>query len=224
MRRACAGGTGAGDRCSASRAPAVQGPGGRGQRPHHTGGDEVLNQRRNKIFVLPDILCNAGRCGGQLLRVGARPPAILLGRGRCDEQALSRVGPGLRPGHGARADGDKVPRRTAAMAIGVAKVRSAKTRGDSSRNRNGRCDPHHSHTGAAMQQCGSTFGAAPTPAPSVRAAWPRSTRTLLMARPLRRPGHFLPRNRLRTDLSRPRLRRTTAPAPAAVRMYPARLT
>jgi glutamate dehydrogenase (NAD(P)+) len=87
--------------------------------------DEVLDRRQNEVFVIPDILCNAG---GVIVsyfewvqdlqqffwdeaEVNARLNTVL-------ERAFTVVMD--------RARRDGVSRRTAAMAIGVAKVRDAK--------------------------------------------------------------------------------------------------
>ncbi len=91
--------------------------------------DAVLDQRRDEIFVIPDILCNSGGVivsyfewvqGIQQLfwnrhEVLSRLTALL-------DDAFERVM--------ARATRDHVSNRTAAMAIGVEKVADAKnTRG-----------------------------------------------------------------------------------------------
>jgi len=91
--------------------------------------DFILDQRRDEIFVIPDILCNSG---GVIVsyfewvqdlqqffwdenEVNERLQQIL---GRAFARVMERV------------QHDKVPHRTAAMAIGVEKVRNAKrTRG-----------------------------------------------------------------------------------------------
>jgi glutamate dehydrogenase (NAD(P)+) len=87
--------------------------------------DEVLNQRRDEIFVIPDILCNAGGVvvsyfeWVQDLQQFFWDEAEVMNRlyhvlQRAFAQTMSR------------AERDKVPHRTAAMAIGVEKVRDAK--------------------------------------------------------------------------------------------------
>ena len=87
--------------------------------------DLVLDQRRSEIFVIPDILCNSGgvivsyfewvQDLSQLFweenEVTQREYQIL---GRAFDQMI------------ARAKQDNVSHRTAAMAIGVEKVRAAK--------------------------------------------------------------------------------------------------
>jgi glutamate dehydrogenase (NAD(P)+) len=91
--------------------------------------DEVLNQRRDEIFVLPDILCNAGGVVvsyfewlQDLQQFFWDEAEVMSKLYHVLDRAFAQVM--------ARADRDKVPHRTAAMAIGVAKVRSAKnTRG-----------------------------------------------------------------------------------------------
>jgi glutamate dehydrogenase (NAD(P)+) len=91
--------------------------------------DEVLDRRRSEIFVIPDILCNAGGVvvsyfeWVQDLQQFFWDEAEVMGKlhhvlGRAFTQVMNRV------------DRDKVSHRTAAMAIGVEKVRGAKnTRG-----------------------------------------------------------------------------------------------
>ena len=91
--------------------------------------DEVLDQRRDEIFVIPDVLCNAGGVvvsyfeWVQDLQQFFWDEAEVMSKlyhvlDRAFTQVMNRV------------DRDKVPHRTAAMAIGVEKVRSAKnTRG-----------------------------------------------------------------------------------------------
>jgi glutamate dehydrogenase (NAD(P)+) len=91
--------------------------------------DQVLNQRRDEIFVLPDILCTAGgvvvsyfEWVQDLQQFFWDEAEVMSKLYHVLDRAFAQVM--------ARADGDKVPHRTAAMAIGVAKVRSAKnTRG-----------------------------------------------------------------------------------------------
>ncbi len=91
--------------------------------------DEVLDRRRDEIFVIPDILCNAGGVvvsyfeWVQDLQQFFWDEAEVMAKlyhvlDRAFSQVMQRV------------DRDLVPHRTAAMAIGVEKVRSAKnTRG-----------------------------------------------------------------------------------------------
>ena len=91
--------------------------------------DEVLDRRRDEIFVIPDILCNAGGVvvsyfeWVQDLQQFFWDEAEVMSKlyhvlDRAFAQVMQRV------------DRDGVPHRTAAMAIGVEKVRSAKnTRG-----------------------------------------------------------------------------------------------
>ena len=88
--------------------------------------DEVLNQRSAEIFVIPDILCNAGGVvvsyfeWVQDLQQFFWDEAEVMSKlyhvlDRAFAQVMKRV------------ERDNVPHRTAAMAIGVEKVRSAKT-------------------------------------------------------------------------------------------------
>src|SRR5262249_26388973 len=91
--------------------------------------DEVLDQRRDEIFVIPDILCNAGGVvvsyfeWVQDLQQFFWDEAEVMSKlyhvlGRAFSQVMQRV------------QRDGVSHRTAAMAIGVEKVRNAKeTRG-----------------------------------------------------------------------------------------------
>jgi glutamate dehydrogenase (NAD(P)+) len=91
--------------------------------------DEVLNERRDEIFVIPDILCNAGgvvvsyfEWVQDLQQFFWDETEVMTKLNHVLDRAFALVM--------ARAEKDKVPYRTAAMAIGVAKVRNAKnTRG-----------------------------------------------------------------------------------------------
>jgi glutamate dehydrogenase (NAD(P)+) len=91
--------------------------------------DEVLNQRRNEIFVIPDILCNAGgvvvsyfEWVQDLQQFFWDETEVMTKLNHILDRAFGQVM--------ARVEKDNVPNRTAAMAIGVAKVRNAKnTRG-----------------------------------------------------------------------------------------------
>ncbi len=91
--------------------------------------DEVLNQRHDDIFVIPDILCNAGgvvvsyfEWVQDLQQFFWDETEVMSKLYHVLDKAFAQVM--------ARAERDKVPHRTAAMAIGVAKVRGAKnTRG-----------------------------------------------------------------------------------------------
>ncbi|MBO0711811.1 MAG: Glu/Leu/Phe/Val dehydrogenase [Acetobacteraceae bacterium] len=87
--------------------------------------DRVLDQRRDEIFVIPDILCNAGGVivsyfeWMQDLQHFFWDEAEVLNRlNTVLDGAFNRVM--------ARADRDRVANRMAAMAIGVEKVRDAK--------------------------------------------------------------------------------------------------
>ena len=87
--------------------------------------DRVLDQRRGEIFVIPDILCNAGgvivsyfewiqdlqRFFWDESEVNSKLHHVLE---RAFDQVMARV------------DRDQVPHRTAAMAIGVERVHQAK--------------------------------------------------------------------------------------------------
>jgi glutamate dehydrogenase (NAD(P)+) len=91
--------------------------------------DRVLDQRRGEIFVIPDILCNAGgvvvsyfEWVQDLQQLFWTEPEVRDRLNRILERAFQAVM--------ARAERDKVAHRTAAMAIGVEKVQRAKiTRG-----------------------------------------------------------------------------------------------
>ncbi|HET8995076.1 MAG TPA: Glu/Leu/Phe/Val dehydrogenase [Acetobacteraceae bacterium] len=91
--------------------------------------DTVLDQRRGEVFVIPDILCNAGgvvvsyfEWVQDLQQFFWDEAEVMSKLYHVLDKAFSQVM--------VRADADKVPHRTAAMAIGVEKVRSAKnTRG-----------------------------------------------------------------------------------------------
>jgi glutamate dehydrogenase (NAD(P)+) len=91
--------------------------------------DDVLNQRRDEVFVIPDILCNAGG-----VVVSYFEWVQDLQQFFWDEaEVMNKLNHVLDRAFGqvmARVDRDHVPHRTAAMAIGVEKVRNAKnTRG-----------------------------------------------------------------------------------------------
>jgi glutamate dehydrogenase (NAD(P)+) len=87
--------------------------------------DRVLEQRRDEIFAIPDILCNAGGVvvsyfeWMQDLQHFFWDEAEVLNR-------LNRVLDGAFKRVLARAERDRIPLRMAAMAIGVEKVRRAK--------------------------------------------------------------------------------------------------
>lgn len=91
--------------------------------------DTVLDQRRDEVFVIPDILCNAGgvvvsyfEWVQDLQQFFWDEAEVMSKLYHVLDKAFSQVM--------VRAEADKVAHRTAAMAIGVEKVRSAKnTRG-----------------------------------------------------------------------------------------------
>ena len=91
--------------------------------------DEVLEHRREEVFVIPDILCNAGgvvvsyfEWVQDLQQFFWDETEVMSKLYHVLDKAFAQVM--------ARAEQDKVAHRTAAMAIGVAKVRGAKnTRG-----------------------------------------------------------------------------------------------
>src|SRR5438067_12730085 len=87
--------------------------------------DLVLDKRRGEVFVIPDILCNSG--GGvvsyfewvqDLQQLFWEEEEVM----RREYQILDRAVDQMVT----RAKTDKIPQRTAAMAIGVEKVRAAK--------------------------------------------------------------------------------------------------
>ena len=91
--------------------------------------DLVLEKRRNEIFVIPDILCNSGgvvvsyfEWVQDLQQLFWEEEEVT----RREYKILDRAFETML----ARAKADNIPHRTAAMAIGVEKVRAAKnTRG-----------------------------------------------------------------------------------------------
>jgi glutamate dehydrogenase (NAD(P)+) len=91
--------------------------------------DLIFNQRRKEVFVIPDILCNAGgvvvsyfEWVQDLQQLFWTEPEVRDRLNRILERSFQQVM--------ARVERDKVPHRTAAMAIGVEKVQKAKkTRG-----------------------------------------------------------------------------------------------
>lgn len=87
--------------------------------------DRVLDQRMDEIFIIPDILCNAGgvivsyfEWVQDLQHFFWDETEVLNRLNMVLDGAFARVL--------ARADRDRVPHRIAAMAIGVEKVRNAK--------------------------------------------------------------------------------------------------
>jgi glutamate dehydrogenase (NAD(P)+) len=91
--------------------------------------DLVLQKRQKEIFLIPDILCNSGgvvvsyfEWVQDLQQLFWEEEEVT----RREYQILERAFEQMR----ARAEADKIPHRTAAMAIGVERVRAAKnTRG-----------------------------------------------------------------------------------------------
>jgi glutamate dehydrogenase (NAD(P)+) len=91
--------------------------------------DAVLEHRREEVFVIPDILCNAGgvvvsyfEWVQDLQQFFWDEAEVMSKLYHVLDKAFAQVM--------ARAEQDKVAHRTAAMALGVAKVRGAKnTRG-----------------------------------------------------------------------------------------------
>jgi glutamate dehydrogenase (NAD(P)+) len=91
--------------------------------------DKILNLRQTEIFVIPDILCNAGgvvvsyfEWVQDLQQLFWTEPEVRDRLNRVLERAFQAVM--------ARSERDRVPHRTAALAIGVEKVQKAKlTRG-----------------------------------------------------------------------------------------------
>ena len=95
------------------------------QRPDHPRRRPVLVQRWDEIFVIPDILCNAGgvivcyfEWVQDLQHFFWDETEVLNRLNHVLDRAFNRVM--------ARVDKDNVPNRHAAMAIGVEKVRDAK--------------------------------------------------------------------------------------------------
>jgi glutamate dehydrogenase (NAD(P)+) len=87
--------------------------------------DEVLDQRRREIFVIPDILCNAGgvvvsyfEWVQDLQQLFWDEAEVMHRLYQVLQKAFQQVM--------ARAEHEGVAHRTAAMAIGVERVRSAK--------------------------------------------------------------------------------------------------
>ena len=91
--------------------------------------DLVLDKRRNEIFLIPDILCNSGgvvvsyfEWVQDLQQLFWEEEEVMRREYHILDRAFETMA--------ARAKADKIPHRTAAMAIGVEKVRAAKnTRG-----------------------------------------------------------------------------------------------
>ena len=90
--------------------------------------DQILDKRQDNLRD-PRHPLQRRRRRRQLLRMGAGPAAALLGRGAGDAAGIPDTRARLRA-DGRAAKADNIPHRTAAMAIGVEKVRAAKnTRG-----------------------------------------------------------------------------------------------
>lgn len=91
--------------------------------------DVVLNKRRNEIFVIPDILCNSGgvvvsyfEWVQDLQQLFWEEDEVMAREYKILDRAFVTMMK--------RANADKIPHRTAAMAVGVERVRAAKnTRG-----------------------------------------------------------------------------------------------
>ncbi len=88
--------------------------------------DLVLEQRQHEIFLIPDILCNSGGVVDSyfewvqdLQQLFWEEEEVTQREYRILDRAFDQMV--------ARARQDKVSHRTAAMAIGVEKVRAAKT-------------------------------------------------------------------------------------------------
>ncbi len=88
--------------------------------------DLVLEQRQDEIFLIPDILCNSGgvvvsyfEWVQDLQQLFWEEEEVMRREYKILDRAFDQMV--------ARARRDKVPNRTAAMAIGVEKVRAAKT-------------------------------------------------------------------------------------------------
>ena len=90
----------------------------------------MLDQRRGEIFVIPDILCNAGGVVVSYFEWVQDLQQFFWDEAEVMDKPYQVLRPGLRPGDDARRRATRVSHRTAAMAIGVEKVRDAKgTRG-----------------------------------------------------------------------------------------------
>jgi glutamate dehydrogenase (NAD(P)+) len=91
--------------------------------------DLVLNDRRDEIFVIPDILCNAGGVVVSYFEWVQDLQQLFWTESEVRDR-LYRVLERAFQAVMARAERDQVPHRTAALAIGVEKVQRAKlTRG-----------------------------------------------------------------------------------------------
>ena len=104
-------------------------PGRSRQRPDHARGRPVLDQRRDEIFVIPDILCNAGGVIVSYFEWVQGLQQFFWNESEIMErlqQALERSFQQVMK----RAEKDRLSHRNAALAIGVETVRRAKqTRG-----------------------------------------------------------------------------------------------
>jgi glutamate dehydrogenase (NAD(P)+) len=87
--------------------------------------DAVLDQRRQEVFVIPDILCNAGGVVVSYFEWVQDLQQFFWDEAEVMNRLYQVIGKALAQVlH--RADADGVSYRTAAMAIGVQKVRDAK--------------------------------------------------------------------------------------------------
>ena len=89
--------------------------------------DLVLEKRQGEVFLIPDILCNSGgvvvsyfEWVQDLQQLFWEEEEVMRREYQILDRAFDHDG-------AARAKADKIPHRTAAMAIGVEKVRAAKT-------------------------------------------------------------------------------------------------
>jgi glutamate dehydrogenase (NAD(P)+) len=86
---------------------------------------DAIIDARGDIFVIPDILCTAGRRDRQLFRMSAAPSEAIVGRSRYPEAPLPDSGPQYRASDTERRT-DGISNRNAALSIGVQRVRNAK--------------------------------------------------------------------------------------------------
>ena len=127
LRRAGTGGDGAGDRRRRRGKPEVPGAGRGRQRPDHAGCRSGAGQApRDEVFVIPDILCNSGgvvvsyfEWVQDLQQLFWEEEEVMRREYHILDRAFDQML--------ARAKADNISHRTAAMAIGVEKVRAAKT-------------------------------------------------------------------------------------------------
>ena len=118
------GGAGAPDHRRQRRQDPMPHPGRGGQRPHHARGGRDPEPAPGNLHH-PRRAVQRRRRGRVLLRVGAGPAELLLGRDRGGGQAVPDPGDGLHASRGAEPQAED-PMRMAALSLGIKRVQEAK--------------------------------------------------------------------------------------------------